>query len=188
MKRDKRQVPMLISFLISLIVLTTLWGLRESAFVEQALLWILRISYALVIIFILYSVVAQLLPKLGKFIWVPTVCHAIIIYFGFLIISLSFFEDLLSKMDWNPGMVGLGIAVVAFGWVLFTQYEQPKAKERSGESRANTAGLSQKVVALDEKFSNLENVIDTFLEESEKLAKRLTALQEGEKSKDNQAS
>jgi len=167
------QLPIKISFLVSLIVFAVL-----QLFGESALLVVLCATYALVAILVLYWVVAQFSLRLRKSIWVSAIANAVIIYLGFLLISLSLFKNLLAEMKWNPSMAGLGIAIVAFGWLLFTQRKQPQTKETSEELRANVSVLSGKMDTLNEKFNKLENVLDKVLEKFQKLDKRLTKLQE----------
>jgi len=157
------QLPIKISFLVSLIVFAVV-----QLFGESALLVVLCATYALVAILVLYWVVAQFSLKLRKSIWVSVIVDAVIIYFGFLLISLSLFKNLLAEMKWDPSMAGLGIAIVAFGWILFTQRKQPQTKETSEELRANVSALSGKMEALNEKFNKLGNAIDKVLEKEDK--------------------
>ena len=184
MKKIKGQmIPMFISLIASFIVLIASYYLKEATFRDKALYWILYISLSLVAILILYSFVAQYVPRLKKSIWLPTIPYAVIVYLGFLILSLSSYKDLLLNMSWDPGMASLGLAGAAFGWGLFIQHEKLQTKETSEELEANISTSSAKMVALNEKFRKLEKVTDAFLEESQKLAKRLTAIQKEEKDK-----
>lgn len=170
MKVDKRDMPVFTSLVVSFVVFTVLYFLRESAFREQALFWILWVSLALVAVIFIFFAVAQLWQRLSKFTWVSEIPTALLIYFGVLIISLgSFYKDLLREMTWDPSMIALGIALVAFGWGFFTQRKQLlQTKETSEKLGASVSDIGEKVVALDEKFSKLENVINSFLEESRK--------------------
>jgi len=169
MKIDKRDMPVFTSLVVSFVVFAVLCSVRETAFSEQAVLWILRVSFTLIGILILYFAVAQFLPKERKPTWLPTIPDAVIVYFGVLIISLSYYKDLLREMSWDPSMIALGIALVAFGWGFFTQRKQLlQTKETSEKLGASVSDIGEKVVALDEKFSKLENVINSFLEESRK--------------------
>ena len=169
MKIDKRDMPVFTSLVVSFVVFAVLCSVRETAFSEQALLWILRVSFASVAVLVLYWFVARFLPKLSEPIWVSAIPNAVIIYFGFLVVSLSYYKDLLREMSWDPSMVALGIALVAFGWGFFTQRKQLlQTKETSEKLGASVSDIGEKVVALDEKFSKLENVINSFLEESRK--------------------
>lgn len=187
MKIDKRDMPVFTSLVVSFIVFTVLYLMRESAFREQALFWILWVSLALVATIFIFFAVAQLLPKLRKSIWVSDIPNAVIIYFGVLIISLgSFYKDLLLGMSWDPSMIALGIALSAFGWGFFTQRKQLlQTKETSESLRASISDVGEKVVALDDKFTKLENVINAFPVESKKLAKGLTEPQKEDNGKDN---
>jgi len=69
----------------------------------------------------LFFAICQFIQRLRQSVWVSTIPSALIVYFGVLIISLSYYKDLLIEMKWDPSMIGLGIAVVVFGWGLFTQ-------------------------------------------------------------------
>jgi len=58
---------------------------------------------------------------------------AVMIYLGILIISLAFYKELLKQMPWDPTMVALGIAVLAFGWTFVTQHLQDKKIDKIEE-------------------------------------------------------
>ena len=181
MKIDKKQIPILISFLVSLVVLMVLWEFREPA-----LLVVLQASFVVAIVLAIYFVVNLLSARLRKHIWLPAIVYAVIIYFGFLLLSLSLFKNLLSGISWDPTMAGLGIAVVAFAWVLFTQSKQPQTKETSEEIGVNVSALTEKTEALNEKFNKLESVIDAFLEEPQNLAQKINRIMKEDTSKSNQ--
>lgn len=178
MTRDNKSIRLLlmVTILVSFVVFTVLYLMRESAFREQALFWILWVSCALFVLVIIFFAVAQLWQRLSKFTWVSEIPTALLIYFGVLIISLgSFYKDLLKDIHWDPSMIALGIAIIAFGLGLFTY----------GKSVVSVSNLDKKVLAMSEKLDGLSNAIDVSLEESKKLAKRLTEPQKEDKGKDN---
>lgn len=54
----------------------------------------------------------------------------LVIYFGILIISLSYYKELITQLDWDPTMLALGIAVLAFGWTFVIQHFQDKKLDK----------------------------------------------------------
>ena len=171
MKESKELIPIRISLLVSLAVVVIAWEFREAV-----LKWVLVGSLVVVILFMLYFCVAQFVPRLRESKWLSVISNAVIIYVGFLLISLSFDKSLLTEIKWDASMAGLGIAVAVFGFGLFMQRRNQQTKEASGELGVDVSGLSEKIVALNEKFNKLENVIDALLEKYQGLAKRLTQL------------
>jgi len=118
---SSRRWPMITSLLVSFAVFSVLVSLREHPAKEQVLVVVLWISIILAIAAALFFAICQFIQRLRQSVWVSTIPSALIVYFGVLIISLSYYKDLLIEMKWDPSMIGLGIAVVAFGWGLFTQ-------------------------------------------------------------------
>lgn len=127
--KDKKQMPIRISLLVSLIIFMVSWK-----FGAVALQWILIASLVAVFLFILYFSVSQFSRQLRESIWLPHITNAVIIYVGFLLVSLSRFKSLLSEIEWDIGMAALGLAVVAFGWGLFTRGRQQEPKDSSEKS------------------------------------------------------
>jgi glucan phosphoethanolaminetransferase (alkaline phosphatase superfamily) len=90
---------------------------------NQALLYVLGFTGILVLFVFVASSTSfrRKFPALSS-----ALPPAVMIYFGFLIISLAFYKELLKQMPWDPTMVALGIAVLAFGWTFVTQHLQDK--------------------------------------------------------------
>ena len=167
--RNKRYLPIQIAFLLSLLVL-----LLSSKFGLIALHWVMIISVIAVGLFILYFIIAQFVRRLRQSIWLSLISDAVIIYIGFLVISLSRFKDLLDQMVWDVGMVALGLAVVAFGWGLFTQTKY-KQQDQLDSVESDVADLSARIQTLSQKLGELEGVTDIFLTEWHQLGRKLTS-------------
>lgn len=121
---ESRRLPMIISLILSLTVLTVLFFFKEHPTRDYVLRGVLWASFISVLVFTLIFTISRFIQRLRQFVWISTIPYAMIVYFGILIISLSYYKDVLAKMNWDPSMLGLGIAVLAFGWVLFTQRQQ----------------------------------------------------------------
>lgn len=185
MAKDNKsiQLPMKISILISAIVLVAYLLSRESVFREIVLSGASSLFALILLLFVIYSLVALSPLKIGKPIWFSAITSAFIVYFGFMIILFSVNKDMLPEVPyWDVSMTGLGMAIIAFGLVIFTQRKEVQGKETPQELEASVSGLDEKIVALNEKFSKLENAIDkTF----EKFDEELNKMREEDKSKGN---
>lgn len=95
---------------------------------------------------------------------------------GAIFIFLSYRMDLWNNVAFNPSVFGAGVSVMAIGIAfLFAVY--PRRVNHEGAS-----ALTNKIETLNAKFNKLENVIDCFLDESQKLAERIDRITtEGEK-------
>jgi hypothetical protein len=90
---------------------------------KQIITFILYFYYILFICVIVIYILAMFNKTLN--IWASALTTAFIIYSGVQLFSLSQYRDLLKDLiTWDPSMLGLGIAVVAFGWSFATQYSQ----------------------------------------------------------------
>ena len=99
---------------------------------------------------------------------------ALLIYFGVLIVSLSYFKGLVDKMDWDVSMAGLGIAVITIGISLLPRHETPQTEETLKELKAHSDDLGNKVAAFGKTQSNLENVMSLVSKETQNFLKSLT--------------
>lgn len=113
MIKDRKKLPIFISLIVStVIMLVSLLG--------DCALYPILILLSLVFLMLLVFWVITLFVKKPRQ-WMLPVASAVLVYMGFNIMTLSRFKALLNQMTWDPSMLGLGIAVVAFGFALFSQ-------------------------------------------------------------------
>ena len=181
MAKDNKsiQLPMKIGISISAIVYIAYLLSRESVFRETVLSGALYLLTLILLVFALCFMVALF----RKATWLSAITSAFMVYLGLMIILFSVNKDIVPEIpNWDVSMTGVGIAVIVFGLVIFTQYEQAQTKEKSEELGTDGSGLSEKVEALNEKFNKLENVIDkTF----EKFTEELNKMHKEDKSEGN---
>lgn len=99
-----------------------------------------------------------------------------LISLGILLLALAVVKDILPmNIVWlDPNLLALGIAVIALGITIIALERALLPKKCSEQEVTET---------LEQKFRKAEKVIDAFLEESQKLGKRLAAIQREEKRK-----
>jgi hypothetical protein len=173
---DKRlaSIPFFTSLLFSGIIFIVLVLLRKSIASEQALHWITYASLVLVSIVAIavltfYPVADLFFPKLTKFRpIVGAIPNAILIYFGFLAMSLSFYRDMLLNTRWDFSMFGLGLAIAAFG---FAGFKTSVSEDTLDALRDKSSDLGEKIVSLNEKLSSIENLISSFQKNRENVPK-----------------
>jgi uncharacterized membrane protein YbhN (UPF0104 family) len=137
---DKKYNRIIIGgLLFSSVILIVLTQLTKASIQLQnrVLLWIFGFSIISAILVVYFNVVASFTSVKRKFPgWSSAssaLLTALIIYFGFLIVSLSFYKELLRQMTWDPSMLALGIAVFAFGWSFVTQHFHDKKIDKIEE-------------------------------------------------------
>lgn len=98
-----------------------------------------------------------------------------IIYYAFLIMLIAINTNLLPKEIplFNSNTFALAIALIALGLSFF-----PKETQETEVTKTQ-----EKVATLNKKLDDAEKTIDASLEESQKLGKRLTAIQKGRNKK-----
>ena len=74
----------------------------------------------------------------------------------------------------------IGLALLA---LVFELYTRNNISQTTEALETNASALSEKIETLNKKLNKAEKTLDVFLEESQKLAKRLNALQKEEKDK-----
>lgn len=113
MIKDRKKLPIYISLIVSMvIILGSLLG-------ERALYPILSLLSLVFLMLLVFWVITLFVKKPRQ--WVLPVTSAALVYMGFNIVALSRFKALLNQMTWDPSMLGLGLAVIAFGFALFSQ-------------------------------------------------------------------
>lgn len=167
--RNKQYLPIQIAFLLSLLIL-----LLSSQLGLDAVRWIMIASFVVVGLFILYFIIAQFIRRLRQSIWLSLITNAVIVYIGFLVISLSRFKGLLEQMEWDVGMVALGLAVVAFGWGFFMQ-SKPRQQDQLVSVDSELADLNTRIQTVNKKLSELEGITDVFLNECHKLGRKIAS-------------
>jgi len=182
---DKKSIwlPVLISLFVSLGVFIALWWLKDSQVKEYVLTVTLLTSLAIFILFILYFLVARIFLVFKRPIWLSGIPSALIIYLGAIIISLSYFKDVVDKMDWDVNMIGLGIVVVVIGMSLLPRYRPPQPEETLKELKAHSDDLGDKLAAFGEAQSNLKNLMGLVSQEAEIFLKSLAKLMEESRKK-----
>ena len=167
--RDKKYLPIQIALILSAIVLL-LFLIPDY----EIMRWVIVISFILIGLFIVFFVVAQFIKQLRQSVWLILISSALIVYMGFLTISLAKYEELIEQIPWDIRMVGLGFAVVGFGWGLFMQ-TRPKQQNKLDKLDEEIDEISVKIQGVNNKLSDLEKTADVFLKQSHELGRRLTS-------------
>jgi len=155
--RDKRNLPIMIALLLSLVVL---WFFLIPN--DKAMTCIVIISFILVGLFILFFLVTRFIKTLS--IWLTLVATALIIFLGVITITLSRYTEVVKQIPWDIRMVALGFAVVSFGWGLFIQ-TRPKQQDKFDNLDEEVDRLSIKIQGVNNKLSDLEKTADVFLKQ-----------------------
>ncbi len=188
MSQDKSaRIPVLISLLVSAIVLVTLWQLKDSPLSELALRVTLWFSLSIFVIFLVYFITTSILFVLKKSIWLKGITSALLIYFGIIIMSLSYFTEMWSylvKEGFDPSILALGTAVFAIGMAFYPRHK-PALEETLKELKAHSDELGGKVADFSKTQTNLNNISGSVLAESEKFLISLSAIIEQSKRKPN---
>ena len=142
-------------FLFSFIILIVLSQLTKASiqWQNQALSWIFGLSIILAISVVIFSVVVSF--KRNFLALSSALNTTLIIYFGILIISLSYYKELVKQMTWDPTMLALGVAVLAFGWTFVIQHFQEQTTIK------NQQKLESSVSKLGGKLSTINRKIDS---------------------------
>ena len=169
MKKSKKIWTIIVlCFFLPPIILSILGILKGLSYLEPVPTWI-KYTF-LVTIYLIVPLILYVAVKRSKMLPLPL---SIFVYYCWTIIFLSFQGYILMTIPIN--MTGIGLSLLALAWTLF----------KPGEKQQN-AGAIEKLEALDtlsDKMRKAEKTLDVFLEESQKLAKRLNALQKEEKNK-----
>ncbi len=179
------QIPILISCFISIVVLTTLFRLKDTPNIEHVLYLTLLSSLGLFGIFLLYFFISQIFQLFSKTIWLPGIPIAIIIYFGILIISLSYYKELVDQMEWDISMMGLGLAVIAIGITFLPRSKSPQPEEILIQLKTQSDDLSSKLETLSKMQEGIDNLVYSFLKESQKYHESLAKSIEKSREKDH---
>ena len=92
------------------------------------------------------------------------------IYYAFFLLLFSLNRDIIPQIPrFDMSTMGVALALFALGLTYYMQRKKPENAEA--------------LEALNKKFLKAEKIIDTFLEESQKLGERLAAIQKEEKGK-----
>lgn len=165
--RDRRYLPIQIALILSLIVML-LFLIPNYKITSRVVV----ISFSLVGLFILYFIVAQFIKRLRQSVWLPLIASAVIVYIGFLVISLSRYQELIEQIQWDIGMAALGLAVVGFGWGLF-MLTRPKQQNKLENLDKEINELAVKMQEVNNKLSDLEKTANVFLDQSHRLGRQL---------------
>lgn len=168
MKIDKKTgLTILLIFVIGWIILELLRNFSGITQVLDAIRYFFLFLFLIPSIIGIISIFSQ---KLRESKWFKYISDSILFYYAAIIILMSINSDIIPIIPrWNISMTGLGFAVFALGWALYPQRKKPQRTET--------------LEALNKKFRKAEKVIDAFLEESQKFAKQLSAIQKEEKRK-----
>jgi cell shape-determining protein MreC len=103
------------------------------------------------------------------------------IYYCYAIIVLSLRNDIFPLItNLNTDVIAIGLALLA---LVFELYTRNNISQTTEALETNASALSEKIETLNKKLNKAEKTLDLFLEESQKLAKRLNALHEEDKNK-----
>ena len=183
MYKKSAWIPAFISLLVSLGVAAMLWTLKDSPTIEYVLTLTLQASLAIFIVFVVYFIVALVLLQFQTSIWLPGLSSALIIYFGAIIIMLSYFQEFAEKVAWDVSLAGLGVVAVTIGMAFFPRHEQPPIEKTLEDLKKHSSDLEDAIATFNKTQNNLEHVTDSALKETQKFLEKLTALLEKSKSK-----
>ena len=149
-------------FVFSFIILIVLTQLTKTCiqWQNQVLLWIFWFSIILAILVAIFNTVASFNSFKRKFpAWSsasPALNIALIIYFGILLISLSYYKELVKQMTWDPTMLALGVAVLAFGWTFVIQHFQEQTTIKNQQKlESSLSRLGRKLATINSKIDKL---------------------------------
>lgn len=180
-KEKSSAIPVLVSLLISSIAFISLWQLKDTPLRELAVTVALWFSIGIFLAFLLYFIVSCVLLMFKKSIWLAGMPTAILVYFGIMIMSLSYFQEIWSIIErdiWNPNIVALGIAVFALGIAFFPRYKPPSPEDILEELKIHADNLGNKIANFSEMQNNLENISGLVLKESQKFLDNLSEILE----------
>jgi len=140
--------------LIPIFILAILEFLRDFYWTEQVFFWIKILFLLLIIMPVLPSIMARFVSKVRNSKWLADVSNLMPIYYGFVIMLISFNRDILPQTSrWDISMTGLGVAIAALGIALFMQQKQEPFFD---ELRRTTLDLHDDTKVLHNKLDKLE--------------------------------
>ena len=155
MMKNKKTV--LAIALTPLVILAILEFFRDYFWTEQVFFWIRILFLLLVIIPALLGIMTIFVSRIRKSKWLAAASDFMPIYYGFVIMLISFNKDILPQTSrWDISMTGLGVAIIALGIVLFTQKKQEPFFD---ELRRTTLDLNDNTKVLHNKLDNLEKAL-----------------------------
>jgi len=121
---------------------------------KQFLTGLMLFSIILVFLFLVFNFISSFIKKFIS--WSSAFNTALILYLGILMISLSQYKDLLIDIDWDPSMVSLGIAILAFGWSFVTgHFQEQTIKKNQEKIESNVKKLGRKLSTINRKIDNI---------------------------------
>ena len=143
--------------LTPIFILAILEILRDFYWTEQVFFWIRILFLLLITIPALLGIMATFVSKVRKSKWLAAISALMPIYYGFVIMLISFNRDILPQTSrWDISMTGLGVAIAALGIFLFMQQKQEPFFD---ELRRTTLDLNDNTKVLHNKLDKLEKAL-----------------------------
>lgn len=145
MKKEIYARMISIGMLFSFIVLYLMYEIKKAPTEQQNqfLYWIFLLSIILAVLIILFAAVTSHWKRYQTL--SSTLNTMLIMYLGILLIGLSQYKEMIKNIDWDPSMLALGIAIIAFGWAFVMnklQEDINKKNQEKIESALNTINKS----------------------------------------------
>ena len=138
-----KKVAFVVVTLTPLFILIILELLRDWFWTESVLFWIKILFLALIAIPALFGFI----PIRKKTKWLVPFSNLMPIYYGFVIMLISFNRDILPQMSrWDVSMTGVGVAIIALGIVYLTHKKQEPFLEK----------LNKKIGKIEKTVSKLQ--------------------------------
>ncbi|MFW6150471.1 MAG: hypothetical protein ACOC6A_02950 [Chloroflexota bacterium] len=146
----KRNVPLMVSLLLAALVMASL-----SAFGNAALFPIVHLSVVLFVLVIVFGLVAMFSNRLRAD-WMSGVFDAALVYLGLLMIRLAEFESVAKDFGWDTSMIGVGIAIVAFGVGNFQFRRQRESSTPLEPLHEQLTSIAGEIAGLAKRIDELE--------------------------------
>jgi hypothetical protein len=147
----KRNVPVIILF-----VLVGLVFALPSAFGNGALFPVVLGSLILLVAAIMFSFVVPFSDRLRRLGWTSTISDLALVYMGVLVIRLAEFDSVSSIFGWDTGMLGVGIAIVAFGVGNFQFRRQRESSTPLEPLHEQLTSIAGEIAGLAKRIDELE--------------------------------